>query len=52
MEQNGLQDMSDPGMEFIDQENFRLPGSALTMTVEGNRPILVEVEALTTYTKF
>lgn len=39
-------------MEFIDENNFSLSGSALTMTIEGNRPILVEVEALTTYTKF
>ena len=39
-------------MEFIDENNFSLSGSALTMTIEGNRPILVEIEALTTYTKF
>lgn len=39
-------------MEFIDENNFSLSGSALTMTTEGNRPILVEIEALTTYTKF
>lgn len=39
-------------MEFIDENNFALSGSALAMTIEGNRPILVEIEALTTSTKF
>ena len=52
MDSDGLKDLSNPGMEFIDENNFSLSGSALTMTIEGNRPILVEIEALTTYTKF
>ena len=39
-------------MEFIDETTNHLPGSALTLTIEGNRPILIEIEALTTYTKF
>lgn len=39
-------------MEFIDPESSELAGSALTFTIEGNRPLLVEIEALTTYTKF
>lgn len=52
MDTDGLKDLSNPGMEFIDENNFALSGSALTMTIEGNRPILVEIEALTTYTKF
>ena len=29
-----------------------LSGSALTFTIDGNRPLLVEIEALTTGTKF
>ncbi len=52
MESKGLIDMPNPGMEFIEPENFNLPGSALTLTLEGNRPILIEIEALTTSTKF
>lgn len=52
MDSDWLKDLSNPGMEFIDENNFSLSGSALTMTIEWNRPILVEVEALTTYTKF
>ena len=39
-------------MEFIDPDNADLAGSALTFTIEGNRPLLVEIEALTTHTKF
>ena len=39
-------------MEFIDDATRSLSGSALSFTIEGNRPILVEIEALTTYTKF
>lgn len=52
MQGDGLQDLSNPGMEFIDENTNHLPGSALTLTIEGNRPILIEIEALTTYTKF
>lgn len=52
MEERGLIDLSNPGLEFIDPHNTELSGSALTFTVEGNRPILIEIEALTTYTKF
>jgi len=52
MEAHGLVDLPDPGLEFIDEKNFTLSGSALTLTLEGNRPLLIEIEALTTYTKF
>ncbi|MDD2693959.1 MAG: DNA repair protein RadA [Candidatus Gracilibacteria bacterium] len=52
MEESGLIDIPNPGLEFIDPENTKLSGSALTFTIEGNRPILVEIESLTTYTKF
>lgn len=52
MEENGLIDLPNPGLEFIDQESSVLSGSALTFTIEWNRPILIEIEALTTYTKF
>ncbi|MBX9809763.1 DNA repair protein RadA [Candidatus Gracilibacteria bacterium] len=52
MEESGLIDLPNPGMEFIDSESSVLSGSALTFAIEGNRPILIEIEALTTYTKF
>lgn len=52
MEERWLIDLPNPGLEFIDQENIVLSWSALTFTIEWNRPILIEIEALTTYTKF
>lgn len=52
MEESGLIDLPNPGLEFIDSDGSVLSGSALTFTIEGNRPILIEIEALTTYTKF
>ncbi len=52
MEEHGLIDIPNPGLEFIDASTSKLPWSALTLTIEGNRPLLIEIEALTTYTKF
>lgn len=52
MEEGWLIDIPNPGMEFIDPESSELAWSALTFTIEGNRPLLIEIEALTTYTKF
>lgn len=52
MEESGLIDLPNPGLEFIDPESSSLAWSALTFTIEWNRPLLVEIEALTTYTKF
>lgn len=52
MEEAGLVDIPNPGLEFIDATTSSLAGSVLTLTIEGNRPLLVEIEALTTYTKF
>lgn len=48
-----LTDLSNPGLEFISSENDdKTSGSSLSITMEWNRPILVEIESLTTYTKF
>lgn len=52
MESSGLIDLPNPGLEFVDEVTTRLPGSALSLTIEGNRPLLIEIEALSTYTKF
>ncbi|MDD2916541.1 MAG: DNA repair protein RadA [Candidatus Gracilibacteria bacterium] len=52
MTETGLIDIANPGLEFVDQENEHLSGSALGITLEGNRPIVIEIEALSTYTKF
>jgi DNA repair protein RadA/Sms len=47
----GLVDIPNPGLEFISDEVDTV-GSALSVTMEGTRPLIVETEALTTYTKF
>lgn len=52
MEERWLVDLPNPGLEFVDDATNSLAGSALTFTLEGNRPLLLEIEALTTYTKF
>lgn len=51
MEEVGLVDISNPGLEFI-SDDHDAQGSALSITMEGSRPLIVETEALTTYTKF
>lgn len=52
MGESGLTDIENPGLEFIDAERSKLIGSAVGMTIEGTRPLVIEIEALTTYTKF
>ncbi len=52
MEENWLIDLPNPWLEFIDPASAGLSWSALTFTIEWNRPLLVEIEALTTHTKF
>ena len=52
MTEQGLIDILNPGKEFVQSERKGLVGSAIAMTMEGTRPLIVEIEALTTYTKF
>lgn len=48
-----LKDLKNPWLELIDnKENTPIIGSSLSITMEGSRPILIECEALTNYTKF
>ena len=51
MEEIWLEDISNPGLEFISAGD-ETSGSALSITMEWNRALVVETEALTTYTKF
>lgn len=46
-----LTDLKNPWLEFI---NSSIPtiGSSLSITIEWTRPIIIETESLTTYTKF
>ncbi len=47
----GLIDIPNPGLEFISDETDTI-GSALSVTMEWTRPLVIETEALTTYSKF
>lgn len=46
-----LVDIPNPGLEFISDETDTI-WSALSVTMEWTRPLVVETEALTTYSKF
>lgn len=53
MTENWLKDLVNPGLEFISSENDeKTVWSCLSITLEWNRPIVIEAESLTTYTKF
>lgn len=51
MWEEGLKDIPNPGLEFISDGSDTV-WSALSVTMEGTRPLVVETESLTTYTKF
>ncbi|EKD92992.1 MAG: hypothetical protein ACD_28C00283G0001 [uncultured bacterium] len=52
MKEDGLQEVSDPTRLFIGAEGGRSTGSCLTITLEGTRPFLIEIQALTHPTAF
>jgi DNA repair protein RadA/Sms len=45
---DGLREVADPGAAFIETESLGAPGVAVAATLEGSRPLLVEVQALVT----
>lgn len=51
MAESGLVEVKNPGALFL-SETDNLPGSATTVLLEGSRPLLVEIQALTTPTIF
>lgn len=48
----GLSEVADSEHLFISSENLKAPGSVLTVAMEGSRPFIVEIQALTVYSKF
>ncbi|HEY2430119.1 MAG TPA: DNA repair protein RadA, partial [Acidimicrobiales bacterium] len=46
MTDHGMEGVDDPGGLFVGDRSRDAPGSAVLMTVEGRRPLLVEVQAL------
>jgi len=49
---NGLQEVTNPSAEFLEGRKPDAIGSAITVTMEGTRPLLVEVQALSNVTPF
>jgi DNA repair protein RadA/Sms len=51
MTQLGLREVSNPSQVFLAERSAGTPGSTVAVTMEGTRPILVEVQALTSHTQ-
>lgn len=52
MGKDGMVEINNPSELFLEERNDKVSGSAIAVTVEGNRPILVEVQALVAKTNF
>jgi DNA repair protein RadA/Sms len=52
MKEQGLVEVQNPSQAFISQRPAEAIGSVVVSTIEGSRPLLVEIQALTTYTSF
>ena len=52
MRERGLQEVSNPSEAFLAERMINAPGSSIAVTMEGTRPILVEIQGLTTATQF
>ena len=51
MEWEWLIDLKNPWLEFVNSSDSTI-GSSLSITMEWTRPLIIETESLTTYTKF
>jgi DNA repair protein RadA/Sms len=52
MAEVGLREVRNPSEAFLEERNGEASGSTVAVTIEGTRPILVEVQALTTPSAF
>lgn len=52
MIEKGLIEVSNPSEVFLAERMVNAPGSAIVVTMEGTRPILVEIQGLTNITPF
>jgi len=52
MHADGLQDVADPAGLFIEHRNAQVSGSCIVPVIEGNRCLLVEVQALVNQTDY
>jgi DNA repair protein RadA/Sms len=52
MRENGLIEVPNPSEVFLAERMVNVPGSAIAVTMEGTRPLLVEIQGLTSATQF
>jgi len=52
MNESGLQEVANPSAVFLAERPANTPGSVVTASMEGTRPILVELQALVSSTSF
>lgn len=52
MHEDGLREVTNPSELFLSEREKQTPGSVVTSSVEGSRPILLEVQALVTPSNF
>ena len=52
MQEKGMVEVRNPSEVFLAERMINAPGSAVAVTMEGTRPLLVEVQGLTTPTSF
>lgn len=52
MRERGLIEVPNPSEMFLAERMVNAPGSAIAVTMEGTRPLLVEIQALASHTSF
>jgi DNA repair protein RadA/Sms len=52
MDERGLIEVTNPSEAFLAERMINAPGSAIAVTMEGTRPLLVEIQGLTSPTSF
>jgi DNA repair protein RadA/Sms len=52
MRERGMAEVSNPSEAFLAERMINAPGSAIAVTMEGTRPLLVEIQGLTSATSF
>jgi DNA repair protein RadA/Sms len=50
MRENGMIEVSNPSEAFLAERMINVPGSSIAVTMEGTRPLLVEIQGLTSQT--
>jgi DNA repair protein RadA/Sms len=52
MQERGMIEVRNPSEAFLAERMVNAPGSAIAVTMEGTRPLLVEIQGLTSHTNF